>query len=87
MKTICSAIALTIALPALASAQTTPAAPAAPEHSGHDQPMDHKMMDHGDMQEGDCAKMNPGADKDCCEKHAKDKAKSGGDMGHEGMQH
>lgn len=71
MKTICSAIALTIAFPAFAAAQTSPAAPTAPEHAGHDQPMEHKDM--GKM--------------DCCEKHAKDKAADDAHMGHEGMQH
>lgn len=68
MKTICSVIALTIALPSLAFAQT--ATPAASEHSDHDMHhMDHSKMAHEDM---DCQKLNAdGKKSDCCEQHAK----------------
>ncbi|HKR16598.1 hypothetical protein [Rhizorhapis sp.] len=84
MKTICSAVALAIALPTLAFAQTN--APATSEHEGHAMPaMDHDKMDHKDM---DCEKMKAeGKKMDCCDKHAKDKDKASADAhaGHEGQ--
>ena len=84
MKTICSVIALTIALPSLAFAQTT--TPAASEHSDHDMPhMDHSKMAH--EEDMDCQKLNAdGKKSDCCEqpaKKSKDKAATDLHAGHE----
>lgn len=87
MKKLLTAIALTIALPAVANAQAqpAPATPTADPHAQHAQQgqMDHSKMDHGKM---DHSKM----DHSCCKKGADGKMecamhdKSGADSAHQG---
>ena len=83
MKTICFGVALAIALPNFATAQTTPANPAHTEHQEHMDRQDHKGMGDKDCC---CQKMKAEGDKmDCCDKSASNKADA--HAGHEAGQH
>ena len=85
MKKMMIAVAMTIALPAAAFAQATPAAPSANPHAQHGQagPVDHSKMDHGKMDHSkmshDCCKKGADGKMECAMRH-----KSAGDSAHQG---